>query len=65
MEKDHPLKIQLLNVFKDHHIVAQLSVIVAGSDEWPLSNVLWTIFDNSHGQNRSESNEYFYMYQCQ
>ena len=32
-EKGPSLKIHLLNIFKDHHIVAQLSPIAVGYDE--------------------------------
>ena len=39
-EKGPSVKIQLLNIFKDHHIVAQTSPTAVGYDEWPLSNVL-------------------------
>ena len=39
-EKGPSVKIQLLNIFKDHHIVAKSSPIVVGYDEWSLSNAL-------------------------
>ena len=35
------VKIQLLNISKDHHIVAQLSPIAVSYDEWSLSNAVW------------------------
>ena len=64
-EKGPSVKIQLLNIFKDHHIVAQTSPTAVGYDEWPLSNALWMKFYNSHGKYKPELNEYFHMYQCQ
>ena len=39
-EKGPPVKIQLSNTFKDHHIVAKPSTATVGYDEWPLSNAL-------------------------
>ena len=59
------IKIQLPNVFKDHHIVAQPTPTTVGYDEWPLSLALWRKFYNSHGQYKPELNEYFHLYQCQ
>ena len=41
------------------------STASVGYDEWPLSNVLWMKFYNSHGKYKPELNEYFHMYQCQ
>ena len=55
------VKIQLLNIFKDHHIIAKSSLIVVGYDEWLLSNALWMKFYNSHCKHRPELNEYFNM----
>ena len=43
-EKGLSVKIQLLNIFKDHHIVAKSSPTVVGYDEWSLSNALWMKF---------------------
>ena len=59
------VKIQLSNIFKDHHIVAELSTTAVGYDEWALSNALWMKFYNSHGKYKPELNEYFHMYGCQ
>ena len=39
-EKGPSVKIQLPNIFKDHHIVAKPSPIRVGYDEWPLSIAL-------------------------
>ena len=39
-EKGPSVKIQLSNIFKDHHIVAKASTTAVGCDEWPLSNAL-------------------------
>ena len=64
-EKGPSVKIQLLNILKDHLIVAQTSPAAVGFDEWPLSNVLWIKFYNSHGKCKPELNEFYHMYQCQ
>ena len=60
-EKKPSVKIQLLNIFKHHHIVAKSSPIVVGYDEWPLSNALWMKFYNSHGKYKPKSNECFHV----
>ena len=64
-EKGTSVKIQLPNIFKDHHIVAQPTPTTVGYDEWPLSLALWGKFCNSHGKCKPELNEYFHMYQFQ
>ena len=64
-EKKTSVKIQLPNIFKDHHIVAQPTPTTVGYDEWPLSLALWRKFYNSHGKYKPELNEYFHMYRCQ
>ena len=64
-EKGTSLKLQLPNIFKDHHIVAQPTPTTVGYDEWPLSLALWRKFYNSHGKYKPELNEYFHMYRCQ
>ena len=64
-EKGPSVKIQLPNIFKDHHIVAQPSPTTVDYDEWPLSLALWRKFYNSHGKYKPELNEYFHMYRCQ
>ena len=64
-EKGTSVKIQLPNIFKDHHIVAQPTPTTVGYDEWPLSLALWRKFYNSHGKYKPELNEYFHMYRCQ
>ena len=61
-EKGPSLKIQLLNIFKDHHIVPQLRPIAVGYDKWSLATALWIKFYNSHGKYRPELNKYFHMY---
>ena len=63
-EKGTLVKIQLPNIFKDHHIVAKPKPARA-ANEWPLSLALWRKFYNSHGKYKPELNEYFYMYHCQ
>ena len=63
-EKRPSVKIQLLNSFKDHHIVAKPCTTVVGYDEWSLSYALWMKFYNSHGKYKRELNEYFHMYRC-
>ena len=60
--KGPSVKIQLLNIFKDHHIVAQTSPTAVGYDEWPLFSSLWMKFYNSHSKYKPELNEYFHMY---
>ena len=40
-EKGPSVKIQLPNIFKDHHIAAQLTPTIVGCDQWPLSLALW------------------------
>ena len=37
-------------IFKCHHIVAQVSLMTVGYDEWPLSNALWMKFYSFHGK---------------
>ena len=64
-EKGTSVKIQLPNIFKDHHIVAQPTLKTVGYDEWPLSLAPWRKFYNSHGKFKPELSEYFYMYRCQ
>ena len=64
-EKGPSVKIQLLNIFKDHHIVAQPTPTTVGYDEWPLSLAFWRKSYNSHGKYRPRLNEYFHMYRCQ
>ena len=64
-EKGPSVKIQLPNIFKDHHIVAQPSPTTVDYDEWPLSLALWRKFYNSHGKYKLELNKYFRMYWCQ
>ena len=40
-EKGPSVKIQLSNIFKDHHIVAKPSPTAVGYDKWALSKTLW------------------------
>ena len=63
--KGPSVKIQLQNMFNDHHIVAKPSPIAVGYDEWLLFNALWLKFYNSHGKYRPELNEYFQRYEYQ
>ena len=64
-EKGPCVKIQLPNIFKDHHIVAQPRLTTVGYDKWSLSLALWRKFYNSHAKYKPELNEYFHIYQCQ
>ena len=64
-EKETLVKIQLPNIFRDHHVAAQPTPTTVGYDEWPLSVTLWKKFYNSHGKYKPELNEYFHMYRCQ
>ena len=61
-EKGPSVKIQTLNNFKDHHIVAQTSTTAVSYDEWPLSNALWMKFYNCHDKYKPVLNECFDMY---
>ena len=61
-EKGSSVKIQLSNIFKDHHIVAQATPTTVGYNEWSLSLTLWKKNYNSHGKYKLELNEYFHMY---
>ena len=53
-EKGPSVKIQLPNIFKDHHIVLQPTPATAGYNEWSLSLTLWRKFYNSHGKYKPE-----------
>ena len=64
-EKGPSVKIQLPNIFKDHHIVVQPTPATVGYNEWSLSLTLWRKFYNSHVKYKPEWNEYFHMYRCQ
>ena len=64
-EERTSVKIQLPDIFKDHHIVTQPTLTTVRYDEWSLYLNLWNKFYNSHGKYRSELNEYFHMYWCQ
>ena len=63
-EKGTSVKIQLPNIFKDHHIVAPRRPTTEGYDEWPLSLSLWRKFYDSQGKYKPELNKYFHMYRC-
>ena len=64
-EKGPSVRIQLPNIFKDHHNAAQPTPTTVGYDEWSLSLALCRTFYNSHGKYKPELNEYFHMYRCQ
>ena len=64
-KKEPSVKIQLSNIFKDHHIVAKPNTTAVGCDEWPLFNALWIKFYNCHVKYKRELKEYFRMYRCQ
>ena len=49
-EKGTSVKIQLPDIFKDNHIVAQPTPTMVGYDEWPLSLTLWKKIYSSHGK---------------
>ena len=63
--KGSSVKIQLMNIVKDHHIIARLSPIAVVYDEWSLSNACWMKFYISYCKYSPEWNEYFHMYRCQ
>ena len=60
-EKVTSVKIQLPNIFKDHHIVAKPRPTTAGH-EWSLSLAIWRKIYNGHGKYK---HKYFHMYRCQ
>ena len=64
-EKGPSVKIQLSNIFKDHHIVAKPSPTTVDYDKWSLTIALWRKFYNSRGKSKSELNKYFHVYRCQ
>ena len=64
-EKGTSVNIQLPNIFKDHHIVAEPTTTTIGYDEWPLSLALWRKFYNIYGNYKPEFSEYFHIYRCQ
>ena len=53
-EKGPLVKVQLPNIFKDHHIVAQPKPTTVGYDKWLLFLALWRKFYNSHGKYKPE-----------
>ena len=61
-EKRPSVKIWLLNISKNHHIIGKSSPIVVGYDECLLSNAICMKFYNSHGKYEPVLNEYFNMY---
>ena len=63
-EKGPSVKIQLLIIFKDHHVVAYSGTTATGHDRWLLSNVLWMKFYNVHGKYKAELSKYFQMNRC-
>ena len=64
-EKGSSVNVQLPDIFKEHHIVPQLTPTTVGYDEWPLSFTLWRKCYNIQVKYKPELNEYFHMYQCQ
>ena len=63
-EKRTSVKIQLPNIFNDHHIVAQPTPTTVGYDEWLLSLLLWRKCHNSQVKYKPELKECFHMYRC-
>ena len=64
-KKGPSVKIQLINIFRDHHIVAKPTPTIVGYDEWPLSIALRRRVYNNHGKRKLELSEYSHKYQCQ
>ena len=65
-EKGPSAKIQWLNVFKDHHIVAYKGPIVIGNDKWEMFLPFWKRFYHGHhGKYMPELSEYLKIYWCQ
>ena len=63
-EKGPNAKIQLLNIFRDHHLVAKLIPIAAGYLlQMPIFQC--PLDDGFFYKYKLESNEYFYVYNCQ
>ena len=58
-EKGPSLKIQWLNISKDHHIVAYSRPTAIDYVRWTLSDALWTKFYRGHGKYKSKLGEYF------
>ena len=62
-EKTQAVKIHLLNIFKDHHIVAELDPTAIDYDGWSLwMEGLWRKFYSDYGKYNPELSEYFQMY---
>ena len=62
LKKERPVKIQFLNFFKDHQIMAKSGLTTVGYDEQPLLNALQTKFYNDHEQYKPKLNQYFQMH---
>ena len=56
-------KIQLLNIFNNHLVVAYSGPTAVGNDRWEISNALWRRFYYGYGKYRPELSE-FKMYRC-
>ena len=59
------VKIQLKNIFKDHHIVAYSVPTAVGYGKWKIFLSLWKRFYYGHDKYKLELSEYFKMYQFQ
>ena len=49
-EKGPSARIQLSNIFKNHHLVAKPSPMKVDYGQWLLSIALWRTFYNNHGK---------------
>ena len=56
------MKTQMLNIFKDQHIVANVTSV---GDDYSLSNASWMKFHTTNDKYKPELDEYFQMYRCQ
>ena len=64
-EKKSSAKIQLLNIFKDNHILPYSGPATVDYDEWEISDVLWKNFYYGNDKYMPELKEFFKMYQYQ
>ena len=52
-EKGPSVRIQLSNIFKNHHLIAKPSPMKVGYGEWLLSIAFWRKFYHNHGKYKS------------
>ena len=64
-KKESSVKIQLLNKFRDYHIVAWTGLTAIDYDRLLLSNALWKKLYNGNWEYKPDISEYFKIYQCE